>query len=477
MAYALFWSMFGWTMLRRREWALPLLFCAMSFGAFSVLPPAATGGITILPRTLCAVALLAVVLLERDGLSRAWTFMTDPRRLGLLTAFMVMAVIISLFMPRLFAGHVTIMGLNSTQPELLKPSMTIYTQIIYLTASYCVALAVSLIGTTPEGRRTIANAVILGTLCAVFTGVLDVATHGTNLLAPFRTATYRLLLVGEILGSSRIVGLMPEASAYGGLCAGFGTAAYFIGRVIPAEGWWGKLARIAPFMALGMAALSTSSSAYLGLGMFCVVAGLDWVIRFMRATEPQERRTLFRECAIVVTLLFVVGLVALLNSKAFAPAYRMIDLMVFHKSQSASYIERSTWNLVSLRALAETYWLGVGVGSTRSSSWPVALVSGTGVLGGALMAAFLLRFLSASTSKDADRVSRQILYGAKLSWLVVFIPGAVSSPSVDFGAMSASLFGMAAAVMGTDGVRAIRDRRRKPLARRDIRQPLARTGA
>lgn len=477
MAYALFWSMFGWTMLRRREWALPLLFCAMSFGAFSVLPPAATGGITILPRTLCAVALLAALLVDRDGWSKAWASMADPRRLGLLTAFMVLAVVISLFMPRLFAGHVTIMGLNSAQPELLQPSTTIYTQIIYLTASYCVALAVSLIGTTPEGRRTIANAVIIGTLCAVLTGVLDVATHGTNLLAPFRTATYRLLLVGEILGSSRIVGLMPEASAYGGLCAGFGTAAYFIGRVIPADGWWGKLARVAPFLALGMAALSTSSSAYLGLGMFCVVATLDWVIRFLRATGQDERRVLFREFAIVLTMLLVVGLVALLNSKAFAPAYRMIDLMVFQKSQSASYIERSTWNTVSLRALAQTWWLGVGVGSTRSSSWPVALVSGTGLLGGALMAAFLLRFLSASTSKDADRPSRQILYGAKLSWLVVFIPGAVSSPSVDFGTMSASLFGMAAAVMGIDGVRTIQDRRRKPLARRDVRQPLVRKGA
>src|SRR5207253_9301572 len=103
------WSVFGWTVSRRREWMLALLFCAMSFGAFSVLPPAATGGITILPRTLCAVALLATVAATPDGLSRAWASMVDPRRLGLLTAFMLVAIVISLFMPRLFAGHVTIM--------------------------------------------------------------------------------------------------------------------------------------------------------------------------------------------------------------------------------------------------------------------------------------------------------------------------------------------------------------------------------
>jgi hypothetical protein len=32
-------------------------------------------------------------------------------------------------------------------------------------------------------------------------------------------------------------------------------------------------------------------------------------------------------------------------------------------------------------------------------------------------------------------------------------------------------------VMGIDGVRTIQDRRRKPLARRDVRQPLVRKGA
>ncbi|WP_116091301.1 hypothetical protein [Sphingomonas crusticola] len=476
MAYAIFWSIFGWTVSRRREWMLALLFCAMSFGAFSVLPPAATGGITILPRTLCAMALLATTLATPAGLTRAWASMVDPRRLGLLTAFMLVAVVISLFMPRLFAGHVTIMGLNSTQPELLQPSTTIYTQIIYLTSSYCVALALSLIGDTGDGRRAIANAIILGTLCAFVTGLLDVGTHGTNLLAPFRTATYRLLIVGEILGSSRIVGLMPEASAYGGLCMGLGTAAYFIGRVIPADRRWGKVARIVPFLALAMAALSTSSAAYLGLAMFFVVASLDWVIRFMRNKEQRDRRALFREFALFSTLLIVVGCIAAINTRIFAPAIDMIDLMVFHKSQSASFIERSNWNSVSLRALADTWWLGVGVGSTRSSSWPVALASGTGILGSLLMGAFLLRFLAASAGKGDDRTSRQILYGAKLSWLVVFIPGAVSSPSVDFGIMSAALFGMAAGIRPTDPSRISNDRR-KPLSRRDIRRPLARSGA
>jgi hypothetical protein len=475
MAYALFWGVFGWAVIAGRRVMLPLLFCAMSFGGFSILPPTLTGGITILPRMLCALALLAIVLTGAEGKAKMWGAIADPRRLGLLSAFMVIAMLVSIFMPRLFVGHVTIVGLNSTNLELLRPSTTIYTQTIYLTMSYCVALAICLIAGDTKGRLAIANAVVIGALCAFVTGILDVATHGTGLLDPFRTATYRLLADGEILGSSRIIGLMPEASAYGGLCAGLGAASYFLGRAIEPSGLWGKIARVAPFLALGMAALSTSSVAFLGLGMFGVVAALDWLIRFIRNKAHDERAALFREFAVVVLAFVAIGVMALLRSGLFRPVLNMLDLMVLHKSQSASFVERSMWNSVSLHALKDTSGLGVGVGSTRSSSWPVALVSGTGIAGAILMVAFLARFLLASVpGAAADKVSRLMLYGAKLSWLVVFVPGAVSSPGVDFGTLSAALFGIMAGMPFADRVKSGSDLRRKPYRRRDARAPLAR---
>jgi hypothetical protein len=268
---------------------------------------------------------------------------------------------------------------------------------------------------------------------------------------------------------------MPEASAYGGLCAGLGAASYFLGRAIEPSGLWGKIARVAPFLALGMAALSTSSVAFLGLGMFGVVAALDWLIRFIRNKAHDERAALFREFAVVVLAFVAIGVMALLRSGLFRPVLNMLDLMVLHKSQSASFVERSMWNSVSLHALKDTSGLGVGVGSTRSSSWPVALVSGTGIAGAILMVAFLARFLLASVpGAAADKVSRLMLYGAKLSWLVVFVPGAVSSPGVDFGTLSAALFGIMAGMPFADRVKSGSDLRRKPYRRRDARAPLAR---
>jgi len=472
MAYAFFWLLFGGILIARRQAMLAMLFCAMSFGAFSVLPPAFTGGITVLPRMLCALALLAIMLLGRGGWAKAWAAISDPRRLGLLSAFMIAGVLASLFMPRLFMGRVTVISLNTTLPELLRPSSTIYSQTIYLAVSYCVALAVCLSAERPEGQRRIANAVVAGALAAFVTGLLDMATHGTGLLDPFRTATYRMLTSGEILGSSRIVGLMPEASAYGGLCAGLGAASYFLSRTIDPAGLWGKIARITPFLALGMAALSTSSTALLGLGMFAVVAVLDWLIRFVRDSEPVERAALFREFAIAALFLVLVGVIGVLNSGLFRPTMDMLNLMVFEKSKSASFVERSMWNNVSLHAFAQTHGLGVGIGSTRTSSWPIALLASTGIAGAVAMGAFLLRVLTVSPPPGADRLHRQMLYGAKLSWLVAFVPGAVSSPSVDFGVLSATLFGIVAGLPLADRKAAGRRAYRAPLVRRDMRMPL-----
>jgi len=472
MAYAFFWLLFGWILLARRPAMLALLFCSMAFGAFSVLPPAFTGGITVLPRMVCALALLAAILFGQNGWAKAWAAISDPRRLGLLSAFMIVGVLASLFMPRLFAGQVTIISLNSTLPELLRPSPTIYSQTIYLTVSYCIALAVCLSAERPEGQRRIANAVVAGALTAFVTGLLDMATHGTGLLDPFRTATYKMLTTGEILGTSRIVGLMPEASAYGGLCAGLGAASYFFCRTIDPAGLWGKIARITPFLALTMAALSTSSTAMLGLGMFGLVAVLDWLIRFTRDSAPPERAALFREFVAAALALIAIGVIAVLNSGLFRPMMDMLNLMVFEKSKSASFAERSMWNTVSLHAFAQTYGLGLGIGSTRTSSWPVALLAGTGIAGALAMGAFLLRFLTAAPPTGADRLHRQMLYGARLSWLVAFVPGAVSSPSVDFGVLSATLFGIMAGLPLADRKATARRTCRAPLGRSDTRTPL-----
>ena len=78
----------------------------------------------------------------------------------------------------------------------------------------------------------------------VFTGALDLASHYLPLqpvLEVFRTATYALLTDVAILDAKRVVGLMPEASSFGGLALAFLASLYFFRRAMPpgrARGAW-----------------------------------------------------------------------------------------------------------------------------------------------------------------------------------------------------------------------------------------------
>jgi hypothetical protein len=58
-----------------------------------------------------------------------------------------------------------------------------------------------------------------------------------------------------------------------------------------------------------------------------------------------------------------------------------IDLLIFNKSASASGIERESWNTFALQNFFDSYGLGVGLGTVRSSSFPLALLSNVAVPG------------------------------------------------------------------------------------------------
>ncbi len=469
MAYLLFWPLVIWALFSRRPIAIYLFFGAMCFGSLSVIPPNLTGGITILPKMVCGPLLALKMMMRPGGLSEAWTALTHYRRLGLLSLFMLIAVIVTLFAPRLFAGTVEIMGLNTAAREMLRPTGTNISQLIYLFSSYVIAIALFLAMKTAEDRRTVVMAILFGAGVAALTGVLDLATHGTSVLAPFRTAAYAMMTDQEILGSMRIVGLMPEASAYGSICVFFGATLYFLRRADPLEGGWSLPYLGIMSSVLLLAALSTSSTAFLSLGAFGAIVLADWVRRAVGERAHAERAMIFRQFALAAAVVLAIAVMFLLRPEMFKPAINMLDTMVFKKTASSSYGERTMWNWVSLQALAKTYGFGVGVGSTRASSWPVAVISSTGVPGALAMACFLLQAFTRSGKKLEER-DRQTLIGAKLALIIAMVPGAAVGTLADFGALNAVLFAMTAA-LGAQGQPYVGRRNLSPKRRR---QPLVR---
>src|SRR3546814_17310519 len=88
----------------------------------SVIPPNLTGGITMLPKMVCGPLLLVKMMMRPDGLSEAWAALTHYRKLGLLSLFMLAAIVVTLFAPRLFVGTVEVIGLNTIAREMLRPT-------------------------------------------------------------------------------------------------------------------------------------------------------------------------------------------------------------------------------------------------------------------------------------------------------------------------------------------------------------------
>ena len=117
----------------------------------------------------------------------------------------------------------------------LRPTAQNLSQFAYLTISVFSVFAFAQILQSPAARQHALKATCLGGAIAAATGFLDHASQFLPLdpvLAPFRTASYALATDVEVLGAKRVVGLMPEASAFGGLCLAFMGALYFYRRAI-----------------------------------------------------------------------------------------------------------------------------------------------------------------------------------------------------------------------------------------------------
>ncbi|MDJ0919674.1 MAG: hypothetical protein QNI84_00990 [Henriciella sp.] len=446
----LFWAIAGLGLMGRPNVLIYLLFASMSFGAFAAIPPALLGDLTLVPATVCAMLIVARTFLSTPGM----TFFLNSlggKRLGLLFAFWFVAVLVTMFMPRLFAGFVTIMPIRATNliESPLYPSMQNISQLAYLTVSVFLVFALTRILRTFEMQQVALKALCFGGLIAVVTGTLDYASQYipiSTFLDQFRTATYELHVEAEVMNAKRVVGLMPEASAFGAHCVGMLTAIYFFRRSIADDALRNTYAPILIGLLAGFAWLSTSSAAYVGLGLFGLFAGIEWVWRATTVPAGSRRR---EGMALEAWALFwgatALMIMMMMRPDILDPVYEMLDEMVFQKASTSSFDERNNWTAVSWQALMDTYGLGVGIGSTRPSNAFVAVMSNAGFVGGALFYAFVLQSLTRK-ALPGDSYGEAMLTGVRWAFLPGFGISLLIGTSADFGVFNAFLFGLATAI-------------------------------
>jgi hypothetical protein len=433
---------------------LPLLYLSFILSAVTTLSlNPIEGGTNILPGAVCAAFFVCKIVLPADRLPKAVDAAIEPAKLNILFVFLAYALFTAYAMPRLFARMVEVVPLNpdTNWPVALMPISANYSQSAYMALSVGVALAFFLEAESRSFRQHFIQAALVGGLALIVTGVADFALTSlghADALEPFRNAKYTLLTNAEIAGDKRIVGLMPEASAYGASCV---TSLATLAFLRPSlENWWLRNLFV-PLTILGLVAMavgSLSSTAYGGLGVFAAVYAVNWVRRTLNPDAPARGGLKWEAIAVVVAGVLLLAVIALAPD-IMHPVYERLDALIFKKSETSSFEERARFTKTALNAFFYTYGLGVGLGSVMTSNWFVAILSSTGIFGAALLFGFIAR-LYLLPCVSADPRTKEFAIGLKFALVPYFAMQAVAALTPDIGVAAAAAMGLLASLTSKD---------------------------
>ncbi|MGE0408060.1 MAG: hypothetical protein AB7P23_02220 [Amphiplicatus sp.] len=424
--------------------ARPMDLGLVIFGVFLPLQTAAAfnlwavGGLSI----ICAhviIGAFVIAIAFRPRLTRA--FLRDAAaRPAVLTlgAFVVLALLSAIFLPRLFEGAVQVYSLERpdvgtyriTPLSHLHPTTGNITQSVYMTANFALfaflAFAIARLRGVNSAMAML-NAATLTHLAFGFLSIFPQIAPVAMILDAVRTANYSIFAHHTFGGMTRLIGSYAEAAAFGSMSLGL--FAYNALRFLQTRGLWFFTASVLLF---GCIVLSFSTTAYAGLALLVMLWCLHSSFILLRGGLSGDQLIGFFLC-----ILTAAGLVLLL---LFDPARHFLDdvyLRLFgEKLQSASGLERSAWNLQGLKNLIDTGGLGVGLGSARTSSLITVLLSNVGVAGTLAYAAFLGTSFLRNWPKGReakDFRARRVFVAARAAALAMLITHMIAGGNVDGG--------------------------------------------
>jgi hypothetical protein len=416
------------------------LVVATLFGAAAAL---LVGSANIQPAHLLLpfAALLTLTRAREAGVALRAVFPFQP---GFwLACFVAYGVISGFMLPRILAGMTLIVPLGSSEHAEggivpLGPTSGNLTQAIYLSGELVVFAMIVAICSTRAGFEAITWTLIGCAATNVFFALLDLGTYATgtqDLLNFMRNARYTLHHEEEVVGLKRIVGSWPEASAFAAstlAMLGFTGTMFLCGRH---PRWNGPLA----LASLVLLVLSTSST---GLAAAPPLLVILYGTALKRCGLYGSGR--YSSAAVLLSppLILMAVLLLLLNQEAGAAVRDYIDLLILNKSTSDSGVERAAWNAIAQQNFLDSWGLGVGLGSVRTSSLPIALLANVGLPG-----TILFTFFAASSFGRRHGIPRtfpsDVRLAARNACLGLILAGLIASPSVDLGLFFYVLAGIA----------------------------------
>ncbi|WP_342105385.1 hypothetical protein [Methylobacterium sp. SI9] len=426
-----------------------MVFLSTLLGASAAAILTALGGASLQPAHL----MLAFVLLKvgtnpyrlADGLSS----LSFPRPGFWLLITVLYALAGAVLITRLFAGSTNVYSIARLGDGVrialvpLVPTTGNVTQSLYF-ASDLLAYVAFYACSKELGSRSLAVLCSAAVVCAFANfafGLIDVATYLTGtgeLLSFLRNAGYTMLVEVEMAGFKRVVGSFSEASTYGSASLFLFT---FTGKMWLEEVYT-RRAGLAAAVSLIAVIASTSTTAYAGLAIVATIEYLTCLYSLVINRRSTRNATLFLFLGPFVVAFIVMA--GALQESVWNAVQSIYQAAFSEKLTSDSGVERSSWNYQGLQNLFETNGLGVGVGSTRTSSWPLAVLASLGVIGTVTYFAFVLLFLLARPVGDARTQSFQ--KSIRLACVTQVVLGSIGSPFVDLGLLFFMCAGVSMAV-------------------------------
>jgi hypothetical protein len=330
-----------------------------------------------------------------------------------LWAFTVIGVLGAFLLPRVFEGVAHAMlsrgSINAGVMTQVAPGGTNLIQAIYLLLNLVLfSSAAALVAAREEGLRWALRGIAAGLLCACLLGLYQLVAHYAGFPWP-----------EAIINSNAGVGQFPNQMAgdIKRITATFWEPSLLGYSFVGCLGIFLLGARNVRLglLALCVLLLSTSSLGYFGLIALVAV----WLVAD-RGTQAQTRWR-------VALALGAVCAIFLLADQLLAGG-KVLEDLVLNKADSSSGAGRGSADLMALQTFMESGGLGVGVGTTRASSFATTLLATMGLPGLVAFLAFAITLINACR-RAGDAESRQLalgLTGFVIVWLIA-IPDLVQA--------------------------------------------------
>ena len=421
---------------RGPDFSIYMVFLSTILGASAAAILTFMGGATLQPALLLLMFVILRLLSNPYRLASGLSGLSFPKPGFWLLLTVLYAVAGSVLLPRLFAGATNVYAIarvnDSTKIALvpLAPTSGNITQNMYFTADLFAYIAFYACSRElgRRGLEVLCKAAIIYAFANAAFGVLDVATFltgTTELLSFMRNASYSMLVEAEIAGFKRVVGSFTEASSYGATSV-FILA--FTGKLW-LEGVFTRRAGIAAALSLLATIASTSTTAYAGLAVILPIEYLACLYQIVIRRQYTKTAGLFVLFGPIVFAFVIMA--AALNESVWSSIQNIFQLAFTEKMTSDSGVERSAWNYQAMQNFFETNGLGVGVGSTRASSWPMAVLASLGAIAGGTYFFFVAYVFFRPLCEDLELKSCQKAVRTACFSQVVLL--SIGSPFVDLG--------------------------------------------